>query len=204
MRRIRSNCQQSLKGLVSAGSNPDVETVKVQTDNYAQVDDHHFEQFNVKASAQQVQAAAGAETAVQTGNAKKLVAHQVAQKTPKNATTVKRRKDKNPAKLNVLRGSPEDFGSLRSSQVPEAGVETSAYGQGFKALFETGGHPGGQFGSNSDSVGGLKQQALTSLQLALRDICRMKSLSDSPADSVAASRALAFVDRAIAEFGVDK
>ena len=86
----------------------------------------------------------------------------------------------------------------------EAGVETSAFEQGNTAHSENGGHPGGQFGSNSDSVAGLKQQALTSLQLALRDICRMKSLSDSPADSVAASRALAFVERAIEELEVGK
>jgi hypothetical protein len=64
---------------------------------------------------------------------------------------------------------------------------------------EIGGHPGGQFGSNSDSVAGLRQQALTSLQLALRDIRRMESLSDNPAESKVAACALAFVDKAIAE-----
>ena len=98
-------------------------SVKVQNDNYAQVDDHHFEQFNVKARAQQVQAAAGAETAVQTGNAKKLVAIQVATEATEMGKTDKPTKAKNPTKTNVLRGSASHLGSLRTLQVPEAGVE---------------------------------------------------------------------------------
>ena len=52
-----------------------------------------------------------------------IVKHQVAQKTSEMGTKGKRGKKKNPAKLNVLRGSSEDFESLRSDQVPEAGVE---------------------------------------------------------------------------------
>ncbi len=87
------------------------------------MDDHHFEQFNVKARAQQVQAAAGAETAVQTGNAKKLVAIQVATEAREMGKTDKPTKAKNPTKTNVLRGSASHLGSLRTLQVPEAGVE---------------------------------------------------------------------------------
>ena len=100
-------------------------SVKVQNDNYAQVDDHHFDQFNSRAEVLQTEEA----------NARKVVncpspsnlndaqGHRQGQKASEVATTVKRRKDKNPAKLNVLRGSSEDFGSLRFDQVPEAGVE---------------------------------------------------------------------------------
>ncbi len=50
-----------------------------------------------------------------------------------------------------------------------------------------------------DSETSMKQQALDSLQLAWRDIRRMESLSDDPAESKAAERALAFVDKAFAE-----
>lgn len=69
---------------------------------------------------------------------------------------------------------------------------------------EFGGHPGGQFGSNSDSVAGLRQQALTSLQLALLDIRRMKSLSADPVESNAADNALALIERAFVELEVGK
>ncbi len=130
--------------------------------------------------------------------------HQVAQKPPEMVTKDKRGKKKNPAKLNVLRGPEGDFVSRHSVQVPEAGVETSAFGQGFKALCETGGHPGGQFGSDSETVASLRQQALTSLQLALRDIRRMESLSDDPAESKVAGLALTFVNRAFEELEGDK
>ncbi len=45
----------------------------------------------------------------------------------------------------------------------------------------------------------LRQQALTSLQLAWRDMRRMESLSDDPAESKLAGSALAFVDKAFEE-----
>ena len=95
-------------------------SVKVQNDNYAQVDDHHFDQFNAGSSNRRHLSDPG-ECATNDQNEK--VAHQVAQKTPEMGSKGQRGKKKNPAKLNVLRGSPEDFGSLRSVQVPEAGVE---------------------------------------------------------------------------------
>ena len=93
-------------------------SVKVQNDNYAQVDDHHFDQFNANAKA-----AAKAEQAASENVELSPVAPPVAPKTPELTKTNKPTKAKNPAKLNVLRGSSEDFGSLRSDQVPEAGVE---------------------------------------------------------------------------------
>ena len=67
------------------------------------------------------------------------------------------------------------------------------------ALSENGGHSGGQFGSDSESVASLRQQALMLLQLAARDTRRMESLSDDSAESRAAGRALVFVDRAFRE-----
>jgi hypothetical protein len=119
-------------------------------------------------------------------------------------TKGKRRKKKDPEKLNVFRGPAGDFVSLRSNQVPEAGVTQTEFQQGNRALSETGGHPGGQFGSDPETVASLRQQALTSLQLTWRDIRRIESLSDDPAESVAASRALALVERAIEELEVGK
>ena len=106
-------------------------SVKVQNDNYAQVDDHHFAQFNAGSKQRQIASAAGE---LGTDDSKSKVAHQVAQKTSENATTVKRRKDKNPAKLNVLRGSSKDFGSIQFNQVPEAGVEQSEFSEDYPAL----------------------------------------------------------------------
>ena len=79
-------------------------SVKVQNDNYAQVDDHHFEQFNAQAKLNPV-------------------AIQVASETREMVKTGKRRKEKNPVKTNVLRGSADQFAYLRHDQVPEAGVE---------------------------------------------------------------------------------
>ncbi len=99
-------------------------SVKVQNDNYAQVDDHHFDQFNAGSSDRRhISDPEECATECATNDQNEKVAHQVAQKTSENATNDKRRKKKNPAKLNVLRGSSEDFGSLRFDQVPEAGVE---------------------------------------------------------------------------------
>lgn len=69
-------------------------------------------------------------------------------------------------------------------------------------LSENGGHPGGQVGSNFDSVASLRVQALRSLQLAAHDIRRMESLAEDSNESKVAAFALAFVDRAIAELEV--
>ena len=107
--------------------------------------------------------------------------------------------------LNYPRNGSELLGSRFSQcfywlfQVPEAGVETSAFGQGFKALSESGGHPGGHLIADSDSVASRKTQALEDLQRAWKSIRRMELLSDDPAESKVAGLALAFVDKAFAE-----
>ena len=62
--------------------------------------------------------------------------------------------------------------------------------------------PGVQVGaidSDSDSQRQFKQQALDDLQRAWKSIRRMESLSDDPAESKVAGRALALVDRAFEE-----
>ena len=118
-------------------------SVKVQNDNYAQVDDHHFAQFNAGSKQRQIASAAG-ELGTDDSKSK------VAQKTSENATTVKRRKDKNPAKLNVLRGSSKDFGSIQFNQVPEAGVEQSEFSEEYPALLASSGPTGGPIGPNDD------------------------------------------------------
>ncbi len=79
-------------------------SVKVQNDNYAQVDDHHFEQFNAKSKMNPV-------------------AIQVASEAPELTKTNKPTKAKNPEKLNVFRGSAGQLPRVRFDQVPEAGVE---------------------------------------------------------------------------------
>ena len=98
-------------------------SVKVQNDNYAQVDDHHFEQFNANAKAIQIQAAAEAEQAASENVELSAVAPPVAPKARKLVKNGKPTKAKNPTKTNVLRGSASHLGGLRTLQVPEAGVE---------------------------------------------------------------------------------
>ena len=61
--------------------------------------------------------------------------------------------------------------------------------------------PGAQTGaidSDSDSQGQLMRQALDELQRAWKSLRRFEDLSDDPAESKAAGRAVAFVDKAFA------
>lgn len=100
-------------------------SVKVQNDNYAQVDDHHFNQFYSHA----VPVQSDTETGIQDKNCPTtsfgdpFVGHMVGQQPCETTKPDKHRKQKNPAKINVLRGPTEAFGNLRPGQVPEAGVE---------------------------------------------------------------------------------
>lgn len=57
----------------------------------------------------------------------------------------------------------------------------------------------GAIDSDFDVQGHLKPQAIEDLQKALRSLRRLEDRSNSPAEVVAASRALAFVERAIEE-----
>lgn len=122
----------------------------------------------------------------------------------RDGATLRSRKRQEPRKLDVFLGSSDDVVTKKLPRRDSNDIDSINENTGNLKHSEIGGHLGGQFGSNSDSVAGLRQQALTSLQLALRDIRRMESLSDDPAESVAASRALAFVERAIEELEVGK
>ena len=85
-------------------------SVKVQNDNYAQVDDHHFDQFNSRAVPLQA-------------DAKPEVGHRVGHKACAMTTTGKPTKAKNPENTSVFRGSSSSFAGLRCDRVPEAGIE---------------------------------------------------------------------------------
>jgi integrase len=98
-------------------------SVKVQNDNYAQVDDHHFEQFNENAQRLRLQSAEASKKLATSAADSSKVASQVASEPCETTRTYKLLKEQNPVTLNVLRGSASDFASLRSDQVPEAGVE---------------------------------------------------------------------------------
>ena len=98
-------------------------SVKVQNDNYAQVDDHHFDQFNAKAKATAIQAATEAEQAASENTESSEVAPPVAPNAPEVTKTNKPTKEKNPEKTNVFRGSAGQLPRVRLAQVPEAGVE---------------------------------------------------------------------------------
>ena len=81
-------------------------------------------------------------------------------------------------------------------QVPEAGVETSAFEQGNKALLESGGAQGGAIETETDSQGQLKATALEVLQRAWKSLRRLEDLSDDPKESKQAKRAVKLLDDA--------
>ena len=127
-------------------------SVKVQNDNYAQVDDHHFDQFNAKAKAAKNQSAAETETGAQNPDELPAVAHQVAHNAPEVTKTNKPTKAKNPEKLNVFRGSAGQLPRVRFAQVPEAGVTQTEFEQGNTALCETSGPASGPIGPDLQIV----------------------------------------------------
>jgi len=96
-------------------------SVKIQNDNYAQVDDHHFDQFNAKSKL--VQSAEKSEKLATTPDASVKVAIQVASERREMTKTTEQAKRKNPEKPSVFRGSSVQLEALRSTLVPEAGVE---------------------------------------------------------------------------------
>lgn len=67
-------------------------------------------------------------------------------------TKGKRRKKKDPEKLNVFRGPEGDFVSLRCNQVPEAGVTQTEFEQGNRAVSETSGPTSGPIGPDLQIV----------------------------------------------------
>ena len=84
-------------------------------------------------------------------------------------------------------------------EVPEAGVEQSPFLQGFTGLSTMPGPTSGPIPIVDDSTAGMKTRALEDLQRAWKALRRLEDLADSPADSKAAGRAVAFVDKAFAE-----
>lgn len=100
-------------------------SVKVQNDNYAQVDDHHFDQFNSRAIPVNPDAISEAKgkNCPSPSAVDDHQGHSQGQKTSAATTTEKHRKEKSPVKTNVLRGFADSFGNLRLDRVPEAGVE---------------------------------------------------------------------------------
>lgn len=86
-----------------------------------------------------------------------------------------------------------------TSKITRPGLEDCAGNTGETAHSENGGHPGGHFESDSDSVASLKRQALDDLQRAWKALRQLEDLSDDQAESQAAGRAVAFVDKAFAQ-----
>ena len=76
-------------------------------------------------------------------------------------------KRKNPAKLNVLRGSADGFVSLRDQEITRPGLEENASDAGETPDSENGGHSGGHSESESETVARLRAKALADLTQAL-------------------------------------
>jgi len=103
-------------------------SVKVQNDNYAQVDDHHFAQFNSSASAVQALEAVARKRELpelkdEEPSKISAVAQPVAQQTTEQGGKVRNRKRRNPEKPALLPTNSSGFLSVQKYQVPEAGVE---------------------------------------------------------------------------------
>ena len=100
-------------------------SVKVQNDNYAQVDDHHFDRFNnsVASRAESTPKQTKCATSVPPAEKIEKVAHEVAQADEGRQGQGKTKGTKKPRKTSVLRGPASEFASLQIDQVPEAGVE---------------------------------------------------------------------------------
>ena len=79
------------------------------------------------------------------------------------------------------------------------GLEPHGYNAGKTALSESAGAHTGAIDSDFDVQGHFKTQAIEDLQVAWEAIRRLVVQSDSPTESSAAERALAFVNRAFEE-----
>ena len=79
------------------------------------------------------------------------------------------------------------------------GLEPHGYNAGKTASSESAGAHTGAIDSDFDVQGHFKTQAIEDLQKAWEALKRLVDHSDSPAESRAAGRALAFIDRAFEE-----
>jgi len=68
---------------------------------------------------------------------------------------------------------------VRADRLSRTGVEQSAFSQGNIALSESGGHPGGHFGEDSDSVASIRGQLFDELQRALATFGRLDLATES-------------------------
>jgi len=105
-------------------------SVKVQNNHYAQVDDHHFEQFNERAKANPIQAAAKPVEPVANSSNDSLVAIQVASEIREMEKTGEPSKKKPGQKTNVFPSSADEFAPVRADRLSRTGVEpvTFAFG----------------------------------------------------------------------------
>ena len=109
------------------------------------------------------------------------------------------RNDKGAGKTECFLGISDPFRLLLTQGITRPGLEPVRENTGETALSENGGTPGGTLATDSEPVASLRQQALDDLQRAWKSIRRMETLSDDPAESKVAERALALVDRAFEE-----
>jgi len=134
--------------------------------HYLQVTDAHFEKAAVPKRVEMVAISKPENTQIP----RETVAIQVASETcksPRNAMNAKRQ---NPEKLNVLRGSRCGCVTLREQGITRPGLEESASDIGETADSENGGHSGGQFDSESETVASLKARALADLNQAIASL----------------------------------
>ena len=121
--------------------------------------------------------------------------HRQGHMTREMVKTDKPAKKTNPVKLKVLRGSADGFASLRDQKITRPGLEPTQQNTGETALSENGGHPGGQFGRDSETVASLRQTALTQLAAASKTLERLKAMPASQAERKALADACGLLQR---------
>ena len=164
---------------------------KVARLHYLQTTDAHFEKAVIPKPAELV-ASSKPETVAEPSD---LVAIQVASETREMVKTDKPVKAQTPVKTNVLRGSADAFAT---NSYP-VGTRTTGVSSANSALSEIPGAQAGAIETENDSQGQLRQQALDDLQRAWKALRRLETLSDDAAESKAAGKAVAFVDKAFRE-----
>lgn len=110
-------------------------SVKIQNQNYAQVDDHHFEKFNAMAGRRQES---------------DKVAHQVAQQTCERARTAENSKNSTEENASLFASFRTSAGDFSHPDWPRRESNHPGFSEEKQAISETGGTPGGTLAGDSD------------------------------------------------------
>ena len=109
-------------------------SVKVQNDNYAQVDDHHFEQFNQMAERSQSEIMPGAQNCPSPSTVETSQGHRQGQQTSEMVTTGQTTKTKEPRKTQGFTGSCESLREPSDDSSTGGGGRTRTWNYPYRIL----------------------------------------------------------------------